>query len=183
MKNLYKLCIFVVSILISIIIFSCQASAVDGKIVDITKLSLFKKEQPSTTEVKLGSSIQDVLMHLGEPTLKADYFMEMDDKMGMLFQYGSNKNNLYFVDDKLDGIDLMDFENSPITVGSTATRITSSAVGSSYESLYGKLQNSSSSSFHVLVGKQVVDVTAMFFYESKAGKVTKLTGVSINPIH
>ena len=73
--------------------------------LDAAEIKL-KKTGVKGNGITLGATTNETIRQLGQPSKKEDYFFEIAEKMGKLYHYG--KNELYYIDDKLESYLLYD---------------------------------------------------------------------------
>ena len=94
---------FLASALLVMLISSvswCQVSYTQ----DIQEITLIKGSE--NKGISLGSTTDQALKHLGQPSVKENFYFEMDEKEGKLYRYG--KNELYFIENRLNSFLIYD---------------------------------------------------------------------------
>jgi|GEM_PF-1730831 len=146
--------------------------------VDDSKILVFTKSNPKVG-VKIGASKKFALTNLGTPTSTKKQYSDFDDKEMDVLIYGNSK--LYFVDDKFQELEIPDFDNSPLTIGSKDLKIDKTNMHSTITDLYGGRTTNHPISVprnsihpHVMTGTKKNDMRLLITYDTR--EITRRTG-------
>lgn len=101
--------------------------------ISLNEVLVYKKTNP-LLGVKIGDSKSKALTNLGAPNKTENQYSDFDEVNMEVLIYGNSK--LYFVNNKFMYLEIIDFNTSPLTIGTSSMKLTKDSPHFTLASLY-----------------------------------------------